>query len=472
MGRAAGLVLPRLLGRGDVGAQVVDQQGRHEGVRRGGVEHLDAEPVRSGVGRGQRLVLHDGAGSGRRCDVERDGGTRLPRRRGTPALDALGQGVVRPLLRHQRVADARIHARRVVALQQPTAAHDAGGVPGHPPDPTAAVRGRRPLHLRARHGEDVRRRGQVGERRAGPLVQEVVGEGVGGQGDPHVLRPVGVAVRPEHQAPRRGEGAQPVRERRQLPHEVGPHVAAAVGASAGDDARGQVHRARAVQGDGRDAVLHVGPGEVDRHHLGAPALEGAVGTHLGARAEHHHHLVVEPQPLRVRLHGADGVGAGRSDDAALDPLVELAREVVAPQPLAAVRQRQLRLRLAPPRDRRRAQHLLERAAPERLLEADVVEAHRGACAAQAVLGDGSRGSRVADTGLHRAGEVAQVLASPRRLVLDRPRPDRVGLAQGVGEHRPARRRRAVGPERHSLVRAHVDSLGSGELDAQASLRCN
>jgi len=59
-----GLVLPGMPGRRRPGVQVVDEQGGHERLGRGGFEHLDAEPVSARVRGRQHPVPGDRPGAG------------------------------------------------------------------------------------------------------------------------------------------------------------------------------------------------------------------------------------------------------------------------------------------------------------------------------------------------------------------------------------------------------------------------
>ena len=148
------------------GAQVVDEQRGHEGVARRRLEDLDAEAVRAGVRRGERAVLDHRAGARGRGDVERHRDPVVPGHGGAPPLQPLGQRVVGSLLRHEAVVEAGVGAGRVVAPQQPPAAHRAQRRASQPhADSGGAVGAGGVLDRFARHGEDVRRRGEEGERR-------------------------------------------------------------------------------------------------------------------------------------------------------------------------------------------------------------------------------------------------------------------------------------------------------------------
>ena len=183
--------------RGGRVAQVVDEQGRHDGVRRVRLEDLQAEPPGAGVGRGQRLVLDHRLGPRARGDVQRHPDAVLARGHRPPALQPLGEQVVGPLLADQAVADAVLdagggeHGVRVVLLELPGQAQRRAGVapqPGRAPAPPGL------LDRLDRGGEDVGGRGQPGQHDVVAGADEVHADRVDGQGHPHVQRAVGVDV--------------------------------------------------------------------------------------------------------------------------------------------------------------------------------------------------------------------------------------------------------------------------------------
>ena len=93
------------------------EQSRHQGIRGPGLEDLHPEPVRSGIGRRESPILDHGAGPGGRGHREGDWHASGPSDRRAPALDALGQKVIGPLLEHHGVIDAGNLAGDVIAAQ-------------------------------------------------------------------------------------------------------------------------------------------------------------------------------------------------------------------------------------------------------------------------------------------------------------------------------------------------------------------
>ncbi len=94
-----------LRGLRGLAVQVVHEQRRHQRARRRRLEDLDAEVMRAGVCGREHFVLRDRAGPRRRRDVERDLAAGAGGGDAAPALQALGDRVVRPLLLDQRVGD-------------------------------------------------------------------------------------------------------------------------------------------------------------------------------------------------------------------------------------------------------------------------------------------------------------------------------------------------------------------------------
>jgi hypothetical protein len=87
----------RLL-RAAASVQVMDDQCRHKRLGGGGLEYLEAEPVRACVRRRQHPVFRDRPGTSRRGDVHRHGHAGVTGNGGTPALHTLGEGIVGALL--------------------------------------------------------------------------------------------------------------------------------------------------------------------------------------------------------------------------------------------------------------------------------------------------------------------------------------------------------------------------------------
>ena len=316
----------------------MDEQCRHQRVGGVGLEDLHPEAVGTGERRGEGPVLDDRAGARRRRDVEGDLAPLVAGDRGAPTLDPLGQRVVGALLGHERVGDAGVGVGGVGATEQPAAGGPAQGA-------TERLGGRRAVGVGAcglldrvaRNDEDVGRCGQEAQRRVRTGLDEPGREGVGRHRDAHVGATVGVEVVAQQQAP--VEPGQPVGDGRDLGEQVDPGPPDE--AVRGPGRRRHEQPAGPAPGrrqhplpDGRD-------GQVDRRHGRAPAQQRAERSHLGAGAEDGDGAPVQPEPLRVGRDRPHRVGGGRLDHAATDPLVELAAQVAADQPTAAVGQGEL-----------------------------------------------------------------------------------------------------------------------------------
>ena len=338
-----------MLGRRAPGVQVVDEQGRHQHLGRGGLEHLDAEPPGARVRGREHPVLGDRPGAGGRGDVHRHHRAGVAGDRGTPPLQALGQRVVRPLLGHQAVTDARVGPGRVGRVEQPPA--------GQRPQRPAAELGRRgPGRVGAgrlgdrvgRDGEHVGGRGQERERDVAAFGVQAHGQRVDGAGDPDVGRAVGVHVVAEYQRP--VDAGQPVgdgrdvvgqietRPLRQVPAGIRA-VLTRLGVSDRDE-QGPAAAPRRLQ----HAIPDTRAGQVDPDHPRAPAQQHRQRADLGARTEHHDRRSRQGEPLGGRGDSPDRIRAGRLDDAGGDPRLQLAQQGATAQPLTAVRHRQLAIR--------------------------------------------------------------------------------------------------------------------------------
>ena len=86
-------------------------------------------------------------------------------------------------------------------------------------------------------------------------------------------------------------------------------------------------------------------GQVDTHHVGAPAQQRLQRSHFRARAQDHDGVAAQGEPVRMRRHLPDGFRARRLDAAHPYPLVQLAEQVIGAQPVAVKGHRQLALRL-------------------------------------------------------------------------------------------------------------------------------
>ncbi|MEV4811376.1 hypothetical protein [Micromonospora avicenniae] len=195
----------------------------------------------------------------------------------------------------------------------------------------------------------------------------------------------------------------------------------------------QVEPAAVAAGGVQQASPDLRPGQVDRHHLAAPPQHGGQGAYLGARAEHDDALVTQVQPVGVVDHRAHRVGARGFDDAAGDPRVETASQVVAAQALAPVRQREFPLDRTVAGDGGRVQRRMRAGCREDLVESAltaVVADHRhpGVQGGESGAGDGDRGVGGEQARLQKPAEVAEVPVPPVRLVLGRPGADRIDSA--------------------------------------------
>ena len=245
--------------------------------------------------------------------------------------------------------------------------------------------------------------------------------------------PVGVQVVAQQQPA--VETCQPVGDGRHLGEQVdpGPPDEAVGGPGRGRDeqATGPAPRGRQhAFPDRRD-------GQVDRRHRGAPPEQRAERPHLGPGAEDGDRVPVQPEPLGVGRDSAHRVGGRRLDHTAPDPLVELAAQVAADQPPAAIGQRELGDPLPVTTDLDGVEGPGGRGVGqrrERTVLACVVHDHH-----PVVDSSEPRGRhrpprlRCRDPGLDEPPEVAQVAAAPGRLLLDAQRAHRVDRAQRVGD---------------------------------------
>jgi hypothetical protein len=465
------LVLPGVPGRRAAArVQVVDEQGRHERLGGGGLEHLDTEPSGPGVRSRQHPVLGDRPGASGRGDVHRHGRAAVAGDRGAPPLQALGQRVVRPLLGHQAVADARIGAGRVGGAEQPAAGQrlqQAAPELGHR-GPARVGAGR--LRDRVgRHGEHVGGRGQEPECDIAALGQQAHGQRVDGAGHPDVGRAVGVDVVAQHE--RTFDAGQPVGHSR----DVGGQVEA--GPPGQVLARGRIGAVRSALGVGhRDQqgpaaaprrLQHPVPdgraGQVNADDPGAPAQQHRQRAHLGAGAEHHDRAAGHGQPLGGRGDGPDCLRAGRLDDARGHPRVQLAQQGAPGQPLAPVGDRELAFRRSAARHRDRGQLVPGRRRDQRaepgLRLARPRHPHPAVQRRQPVPGHGGGGLPGGQPGNDQPAKMGQVAGPPVGFPAGGARSGRIGPGQRVGDHCPAERRGAPAAVRRGR-KGHPVLLGA------------
>ena len=235
----------------------------------GGFEDLDAEPVRAGVGRGQDLVLHDRPGACRRGDVHRHGRAGFTGQGGAPALQPLGQHIVRSLLPHQAVVDAGVSAGRVGAAEQPAPGQRPQRPAGefHPLPTGSRRRGRtgRPLRPGPRTRRSASRGMPARHRRARPAARMVSASTAADRRT--LARAVGVDVVAQHQ--RAVKGSEPAGDGGDITGQV----------EAGALARGPRRRPRA--GAGRAPARRREPGASPRSAVRCPGCAPRPGDGAG-----------------------------------------------------------------------------------------------------------------------------------------------------------------------------------------------
>ena len=217
-------------------------------------------------------------------------------------------------------------------------------------------------------------------------------------------------------------------------------------------ARGRGHEQPAGQ-PGRVAEQpgpQVGAGQVDGGDGGAPAQQRPQRAHLGGGAEHDDGAALEAQPLGVVEHRADRLAQARLDDAVGHPGVELAAQVVAAEPVAAVGDGERGLGLALAAERLGGEQVggapgdaAERRLEPHLPAVGVAPAHPVVDRGEPGVGDGDGILGSGQPGLDQPAEVGEVAAAPVR------------LAAGPPPRRPGRR--AAARRRRSPARWHPSS---------------
>ncbi len=380
-----------------------------------------------------------------------------------PALDALGQGVVGTLLRHQAVGDARVRPTfeqgRVLTVEQPAprgpaqrAADQLGGARA------SVVGAARRLHRHAGHREHVGRCGQEGDRGVGSRRRHPGGQHVGGDGDADVGAAVGIEVVADHEPA--VETRQPVGRLRHLGEQVDAGV---LGPGRHRDEQSAAGRAGGTEHPFPDRRR----GQVDRGHGGAPAEQRSERAHLRPCAEHRDGPALEPEPLRVRGDLADRDSRRGLEHARALPRRELRVQVGPHQAPSAVRQHQLGQRLALAGHRERLERACGRCVRQRVQRTVAVGVGDDEATADGVQA-GARDLLPClwrrQAGLDQPPEVDQVATAPGGLVLGGTGPERVDRPQRLGHHFAgdlARRSAAVGCGRERDAVAHGTIMASG-----------